>query len=560
MSDIKELREEIRLFSLLNAIEYNGEAEVKAVMSRIMGEKPDLRQKAKEVKEIVQEEVKKVNSISLEEQKKELKHKKPSLLEKEEKKEQNLPELPGNKENVRMRFAPNPSGPLHIGHARAIVLNHEYVKRYDGDFILRIEDTDPKRVYPPAYEMIQEDLDYLKIDVDEKIIQGERIQKYYEVAEQLIEQTNAYVCTCEQQEFRELRRKAKACDCRKNSKEANIKKWKKMINGDYEEGEAVLRIKTDINHPDPAIREWPAFRIVDQPHSTYGKKYNTYPLMNFSVAVDDYLLNISHVIRGKDHIPSEKRQKYIFDYMNWEYLEYLHHGTLTIKNIELSTRKIKKGIESGKYNGWNDLRLGTLRALKRRGIQPEAIKEAIKQLGTSEVDAKFSWENLYSENRKIIDEEAERYFFVPNPKKLQIKKSPKKTAKPPIHPDREQKRSIHLEKNPNILLPKKEVKNLKKGDKIRLKNLYNIEITQKSPIEAEYIGNDLSNLDQMKILQWVPQKQNLDMKILKKNQEIKGVIEKNAKNLNENQIIQLERFGFVRIDSEQPIIGCFAHR
>ncbi len=245
-------------------------------------------------------------------------------MKKEEKQQENLPELPGDKEKVRMRFAPNPSGPLHLGHARAVVLNHEYVKRYKGDFILRIEDTDPKRVYPPAYQMIPEDLEYLNVKVDEKIIQGQRMEKYYEIAEKLIQQENAYVCTCSQEKFKKLRRKGNACECRNISKTKNLTRWKKMLNGEYNEGKAVLRIKTDLNHSDPAIREWPAFRVEEQKHPKYGEKYNAYPLMNFSVAVDDHLLNISHVIRGKDHIPSEKRQKYIFDYMDWEYPKYIH--------------------------------------------------------------------------------------------------------------------------------------------------------------------------------------------------------------------------------------------
>lgn len=559
MEDTEEIRQEIRIFSLANAVEYDGKAEIGAVMSRVMGENPELREKAQKIKELVRGEVQKVNSIGKKEQRKELEKKRPSLLKKEEKTQENLPDLPGSKEDVRMRFAPNPSGPLHLGHARAAILNDEYVKRYDGNFILRIEDTDPKRVYPPAYEMIPEDLNYLNIQIDEEVIQGQRIEKYYEIAEKLIKQRKAYVCNCPQEKFRELRNKAKPCKCRQNTSKENLKKWKKMIEGEYSEGEAVLRIKTDINHSDPAIREWPAFRVVEKEHPRYGEKYNTYPLMNFSVAVDDYLLEISHVIRGKDHIPSERRQKYIFDYMNWEHPEYIHHGRLEIKNIELSTRKIKEGIEEGEYSGWGDLRLGTLRALKRRGIQPEAIRESMKQLGVSEVDAEFSWENLYSENRKIIDEKAQRYFFVPNPQEIKIKNAPEKTSKPPKHPEKEEKRNINVPKNPIINIPKKETQKLKKGEKIRLKNLYNIKITNTSPFKAKYIGNELTNLKEMDIIQWVPEK-NIEMKVLKKDEEVHGVVEETAENLRENEIIQLERFGFVRIDSKKPLIGFFAHR
>ncbi|OKY77126.1 MAG: Glutamyl-/glutaminyl-tRNA synthetase [Candidatus Methanohalarchaeum thermophilum] len=556
----KEIKDEIKKFTLHNAVKYDGEAEIGAVMSKVMGENPEYRKKANEVKELVKKTIEEINSQSKEKQREKLKELSPGLLEEDKKEEKNLPDLPGDTSDVRMRFAPNPSGPLHIGHARAVILNDEYVKRYDGDFILRIEDTDPNRVYPPAYDMIREDLEYLNVEVDEEIIQGEKINEYYRIAEKLIKREAAYVCKCREKEFRDLRVKGKPCPCRERNAEENLKEWNKMLNGMYQEGKAALRIKTELDHPDPAIREWPAFRIVDSPHPRYGKKYNVYPLMNFSVAVDDHLLDVSHVIRGKDHIPSEKRQKYIFDYLDWEKPEYIHHGHLNIEEVELSTRKIKKGIDSGEFSGWDDLRLGTIRALKRRGIRPEAIRESVKELGLSEVDAEFSWKNLYSQNRKVIDENANRYFFVPDPIEIKVKNAKSKNSTPPLHPDKEETRKIDVEENPKLYIPKKDAQKIELNELIRLKDLYNIKLKNKDPYIAEYVNNDLSVIqDGVKIVQWVTD-ENIETKVLRKDKEIRGITEPLTGKLDIGEIIQFERFGFCRVDSKNPLTVCYAHR
>ncbi len=554
-------KEDARIHALINAVEYGGDADLGAVMGKIMSEHEELRNRAPEIKEDIAKIVDEINSLSLEDQESQLKELAPEALSNEEEDRKYLPELPGDTSEVRMRFAPNPSGPLHLGHARAVILNDEYVKRYDGSLILRIEDTDPRRVYPRAYDMILDDMKFLDSIPDETIIQSKRMDEYYRIAQTLLDMGAAYICNCSDGKFRQLKIESKACPCRTKSTDDNLDKWKMMVNGYYSAGEAVMRIKTSLNHPDPAIREWPAFRIVEEPHPVFGDQYNAYPLMNFSVAVDDYLLDISHVIRGKDHIPSEKRQRYIFDYMDWDIPQYVHHGTLSIKEVELSTRKIKEGIDSGRYEGWDDMRLGTIRTLKRRGITSEAIRQAIIKLGLSEVDASFSWKNLYSENRKVIDESAERYFFVPDPLELNIEKAPSVTATPQIHPDIAEKRHIEVKENPCVLISSEDANELDNGDVIRLKNLYNIEIIDIDNLTAEYHSDDLSLLEEgIDIIQWVLSGDFVDVRVLKPESTIEGKAEKLVGELEIGKIVQFERFGFTRIDSKHPVVACYAHR
>ena len=144
-------------------------------------------------------------------------------------------------------------------------------------------------------------------------------------------------------------------------------------------------------------------------------KAHVYPLMNFSVVADDHLLGVTHVIRGKDHIANTRRQRYIYDHFGWKVPVYRHYGRMGIEGVVLSTSQMRLGIREGTYTGWDDIRLGTLRALARRGILPGAVKNAMIAIGIGDVDISFSWDNLYAENRKLVDPIANRYFFVADP-------------------------------------------------------------------------------------------------------------------------------------------------
>ena len=184
MNDLEEI---VYKHALLNAAKHKGSANPGAVMGSIMANEPELRSRAKEIGPLAGKIVAQVNNLSAEEQASEMEKYDVEVKEKKKVKEVGLQELPGTHENIVLRFAPNPSGPLHIGHSRAAVPNAEYVKRHKGKLILRIEDTDPKRVYEDAYEMIPQDLKWLGINPDEIVYQSDRFEIYYDYARQLIE-------------------------------------------------------------------------------------------------------------------------------------------------------------------------------------------------------------------------------------------------------------------------------------------------------------------------------------------------------------------------------------
>ena len=556
MNDLEEI---VYKHALLNAAKHKGNANPGAVMGSIMANEPELRSRAKEIGPLSGKIVAQVNAMSAEEQASEMEKLGVEVQDKKPKaKEAGLQELPGTHENIVLRFAPNPSGPLHIGHTRAAVPNAEYVKRHDGKLILRIEDTDPKRVYEDAYEMFPEDLKWLGINPDEIVFQSDRFEIYYDYARQLIEKGAAYMCTCDGADFKELKDNCKACPCRDNSVEENLELWDKFDT--MEAGEAVLRVKTDINHKNPAIRDWVAMRIVEETHPRLGNKYRIYPMMNFSVAVDDHLMGMTHVLRGKDHLANSEKQKYLYDHMGWDLPEFIHYGRLKMEDIALSTSKALAGIEDGTYSGWDDPRLGTLRAIARRGIRPEAIYNLITEIGVKMADSAISWKKIYGLNRNLLEPIANRYFFVEDPQLIEVEgyADGEIVIERPLHAD-------HLDRG-NRLLPFAGSAYLAKSDiadgVFRLMDAINVDISGDKVTYNSTSFEDARDL-KARIIQWVPYDDNVNVTIVMDDASLKkGLGESALKDLEVGDVVQFERVGFARLDevTDDELIFYFAHK
>ena len=555
------LDEMILKYALQNAIQHGGKANYKAVMGKIMAENPELRRRAKELISEVKKIVEDVNSLTVEEMRRKLEEIAPELLErkkKEEKKE--LEDLPNVTGEVRMRLAPSPSGPMHLGQSRMAILNDEYVKRYGGTLFLRIEDTNPHNILPEAYDMIPEDLNWLGVNIHEIVIQSDRFDMYYDYAKKLLKMGKAYITTVPADKWRKLKAEGKATPDRELSVEEQIERWEKMLGGEYDDGEAVYVVKTDLHHPNPAIRDWAAFRIVkDAEHPRVGNKYIVYPLMNFSVAVDDHELNLTHVLRGKDHLNNTYRQMYLYDYFGWKKPEYIHYGWVMMKNTILKTSLIKEGIMKGEYMGWDDPRLGTLRALAKRGIQPEAIRRYWIEVGLKSVDIEFSWDTLYAYNREIVDSKAHRYFFVWNPLEVEIRGIKTVKSRAPLHPSENLGYREYTIHDPvRVSVVREEWKNIKEGDIVRLKDLCNV---IKREDFAEYAGNDLSVIKSgARIIHWIPPNSIPAEIIMPDGKVYRGFAEPLVER-EDGKIVQFERFGFCKLEIKNGnITGYFAHK
>ncbi|HJJ27829.1 MAG TPA: glutamate--tRNA ligase [Methanocorpusculum sp.] len=557
-----DIKSEIFILALQNAVKNKAVPRAGAVLGSVMGAHPELRSKAKEINMMLPDILKEVEAIPEDQREAKLTELNPAAVEKMHEKKtarvHTLPELTDAEGGVVMRFAPNPSGPLHLGHARASVLNDYYVKKYGGKFYYRVEDTDPKRVDPEAYDMVVEDLKWLGIGITDVVVQSDRFAVYYDLARKLIELGGAYMCTCDNAEFKEKKLKKIACPCRSLSVEENLRRFDDMLAGKYKEGEITMRVKTDIAHPDPAVRDFAAMRVLTSVKHPRKPEVFVYPLMNFSVAVDDHLLGMTHVIRGKDHIANTRRQEYIFKYFGWKMPYYYHYGRMSIAGLELSTSGMRKGINEGLYTGWDDIHLGTLRALARRGIQAEAVRSANIDIGMGDTDISFSWENLFAANKALIDADADRYFFVPEPVCVEVEGAPATVAHAPVYPNKPERGMRDLPFAGKVLLPKAEVR---EGGMLRLKDLFNIKITGEG--KAEYAGDSLAEARAAKapIVQWLPAECASPASLLTPEGVVEGMTEPAVLGYN-GKIVQFERVGFVKIDDvkDGKAVAYFTHR
>ena len=562
---MEEAREQALRFALENAVRHGGRARVGVVLGKLLASIPELRYEIGEASRLVEGAVAEVNEIPVEEQRARLEEIGP--IEKRGPARRGLPELPEVERyrTIVTRFAPNPNGPLHLGHVRAALLSHEYARRHGGKFILRFEDTNPANALEEMYGLIREDLKWLGIDWAEEYLQSGRLDLYCGYAERLLEGDKAYVCTCQIEIFRGLRDSGKPCPCRELPSHEQLRRWRGMLEGEFGAGQAVMRVKTDLKHPNPAVRDWPAFRVVREPHPLVGDRYRAWPLYNFAVSVDDHELAVTHVIRGKEHEVNEQRQRTLFDHLGWKRPTAVQYGRLALAGVELSKTKTMRGIRSGEFSGPDDVRLGTIAALRRRGFLPETVRRVILDVGLTTVDAALSWESLAAHNRKLVDERANRYFFVPEPAELRVLGAPELREASlrlhPSHPERG-KRLVPLAREEGALrvwIPGPDSARMHEGQVFRLKDLMNVRLRSKAPPAKA----DFHSLPVMAVpkLQWVSA-DAVEAEILKPdNSREPGLAEPEVARLGVGEIVQFERYGFVRVEAVRPkVVAVYAHR
>ena len=544
------MKDIIKKHALLNAVEYNGKANEQAVLGRVLAEKPKLKKDVKNLIKKIAKTVKEINSWSLEKQKKELK--KFGKIEKPKKEErEGLPPLPNAKEGkVVTRLPPEPSKYNHIGHALSFLINYMYAKMYKGKAVLRFEDTNPEKVKKEYVDAMKEDvLDYLGIKPDKTVFSSNDLPKMYEYAEKIIKQGKAYVCVCSREKMRRLRHLGKACECRKRGKKENLEIWKDMVNKKYKEGEAVLRLKIDIKALNQVMRDPVIFRIVYAEHFLQKKKYCVWPLYDFQNVVEDELCGITHILRSGEF--GEMRielQNHIKDLLGFKKQTIVQYGRFEVDGAITQGRLIRKMIENGKIRDWDDPRLVTLKALRKRGIIKETYYNIAKKLGLNPTSAKIQWHMIASENRKLIDPISPRFFFVGEPIEIKLDKISKKTIKAPVFPGKRKYRKIPVTKK--IFVDKLDFVQYKNKE-IRLMHFCNILLNKKSKVTS-------IKLKDIPKIHWISSK-NVKIKIIMPDgKEIEGLAEPEIKKVKPDQTVQFERIGFARCDK-----GClfyFSHK
>ena len=566
-----EVKKEIRKFALQNAFEHEGKTQDKIVLSKILGSKPEFRNKVNEITEDISEIVSSVNQISLEEQKKEIEENFPDLLKPKEKKEERegLPLLEGAIEGkVVTRFPPEPNGYPHIGHAKAAIINIEYAKMYGGKCILRMDDTNPEAERMEYHAAIKVGLDWLGVKFDIIKNTSDDMELFYEKGIELINSGKAYVCTCKRDTVSKNRKERKSCKCSFRDIKENNQGWGKMFEK-FKPGEAIVRFRGDMKSDNAVMRDPVLFRIIDEKHYTLGEKYRVWPSYDFAVSIEDSNDGITHAFRSKEFELRKDLINAILEALSMRKPYQGFFSRLEFKGMPVSKRILRPLIEQGKVSWYDDPRLPTLEGLRRRGIKAEAIKKFILSLGLTKANTLAPFDVLESFNRKFVDANSIRLFMVHKPKKLRIHNLPFSFVEISNHPIKDMgKRKIEIDEN--ILISEDDAKNIKEHTQIRLMGLGNVTITKANrELEGDFIeGVETRNIQK---IQWVPQKNSHKIKLLIPNQlfiedefnensldELDVYTEPHYLKLKEGEEIQFVRFGYCRKDSQNQAI--FTHK
>lgn len=570
-----------RKYSLLNAIEHNGTADSRSVVGRILAEHKELRESPTKVKTIVSEEVESTNLLSIEEQNALFRSDYPGELEarvvqkKQHSKSESeriveLPELPNAKDNqVVTRFPPEPNGFMHIGHAKAAIIGYEYAKRYNGRFLLRFDDTNPAAEKREYYGAFLDSLNWLKIVPSQTKNASDDMDKFYEIAKELIVRSKAYVCSCPQDMMRTYRAEGIACSHRSQIVEENLNLWEEMLAGRTSRNHATLRFVGDIVSQNTAMRDPVLFRIVEEDHPLKGNQYRVWPTYDFDGPIEDSLDGVTYAMRSKEYELRDELYFSILDVLGMRKPRIIEFSRLDLQNTTVSKRSLRKLIESGNVTGWDDPRLPTISGLRRRGFLPEAIRDFILSMGVSKVESQPTWDLLESLNRKLLDPITKRYFFVENPTTLDVEDAPSIDVSLKFHPEKDYgMRQIHA--GGRFLVSGSDASQFKIGEKVRLIEAYNIEIISiGNAIRAKYIGGE--NIEKIKRIQWVVPEESMALKVIMTGpllindeynpqsiKEANGLVESSASSIRIGDLFQLIRFGFCRLDSTG--VAILAHK
>ncbi len=567
----EELKNEIRKMALQNAFEHDGETRDKIILGKILGTKPEFRSKVKEITVDISEIVNVVNQLSLEEQGKEIKEKFPEILAPKEKiiEREGLPELKDAEQGkVITRFPPEPNGYPHIGHAKAAIINSEYAKMYGGKFILRMDDTNPEAERMEYHAAIKVGLEWLGIEFDTVKSTSDDMEIFYEKGMELINSDKAYICTCKREDISKNRRERKACKCSTHDIDKNSKNWVKM-NEKFKPGDAIVRFRGDMKADNAVMRDPVLFRIIEGKHYTLGEKYRIWPSYDMAVAIEDSIDGVTHAFRSKEFELRKELINAILDALNMRKPTQDFFSRLEFKGMPISKRIIKPLIEEGKVSWYDDPRLPTLEALRRRGIKPEAIKKFIMSLGLTKANTLAPFDALEAFNRKFVDADSIRLFMVSNAKKLTVRNIPMSSIEIPNHPINDMgKRKIEIDGE--FYISGEDAQDIKKYTQIRLLGLGNVSITKEgTELEGEFVKD--GNIENIPKIQWVLQKNAHKIKmIIPKTlfngdefnedslEELDVYTEPHYLQLKEGEEIQFVRFGYCRKDSQNQAI--FTHK
>ena len=400
----------------------------------------------------------------------------------------------GTYDEVCTRFPPEPNGYLHIGHAKSILLNYGLAQEYNGTFHMRFDDTNPTKEKTEFVESILKDIKWLGADWgDNLFFASDYFDKMYEAAVKLIKKGKAFVCDLTAEEIRQYRgtltEAGKNSPYRDRSIEENLDLFERMKNGEFEDGTKVLRAKIDMASPNINMRDPVIYRVAHLTHHNTGDKWCIYPMYDFAHPIEDAIEGITHSIctlEFEDHRP-------LYDWVVRE-LEYekppkqIEFAKMYLTNVVTGKRYIKKLVEDGIVDGWDDPRLVSIAALRRRGFTPESIQNFVKLCGVSKANSSVDYAMLEYCIREDLKLKKPRVMAILDPIKLIVDNYPEgQTEELPVANNLENEslgsrtitfsKELFIERDDFMIEPVRKYFRMFPGNEVRLMNAYFVKCT-----------------------------------------------------------------------------------
>ena len=399
----------------------------------------------------------------------------------------------GKHDSIITRFPPDPNGYLHIGHAKSICLNFGLAKEFNGKVNLRFDDTNPLKEDVEYVNSIKEDVKWLGFDWDNLYFASDYFEEMYNRAVLLIKKGKAYVCDLTSEEMREYRgtltEPGKESPYRNRSVEENLELFKKMKNGEFKDGEKVLRAKIDMSSPNINFRDPVIYRIAHSTHHNTGDKWCIYPMYAFAHPLEDAIEKITHSICTLEF----EDQRPLYDWVVRECEmeatpRQIEFARLNLTNTVMSKRKLKQLVDEGVTDGWDDPRMPTISGFRRRGYTADAIRKFCSEIGVSKADSKVDSQMLDFFVREDLQAKAPLAMGILNPLKLVITNYPEgQTEMIELENNAKDEtkgtrlvpfgRELYIEQEDFMEEPVKKYFRLFPGNEVRLKGAYFVKCT-----------------------------------------------------------------------------------
>ncbi|KAL7727828.1 hypothetical protein ACLKA6_019764 [Drosophila palustris] len=505
----------------------------------------------------------------------------------ERKQEGKFVELPGAEMGkVVVRFPPEASGYLHIGHAKAALLNQYYALAFQGTLIMRFDDTNPAKETVEFENVILGDLEMLQIKPDVFTHTSNYFDLMLDYCVQMLKENKAYVDDTPPEQMKLEREQRVESANRSNSVDKNLAMWQQMVQGTEAGQKCCVRAKIDMSSPNGCMRDPTIYRCKNEPHPRTGTKYKVYPTYDFACPIVDAIENVTHTLRTMEYHDRDDQFYWFIDALKLRKPYIWEYSRLNMTNTVLSKRKLTWFVDSGLVDGWDDPRFPTVRGIIRRGMTVEGLKEFIIAQGSSKSVVFMNWDKIWAFNKKVIDPIAPRYTALEHDKRIVVNVAGAKLEKVqvPVHPKNEKLGTKTVTLGPRIYIDYVDAEALKEGENATFINWGNLLI---SKVHKDASGNitavdatlNLDNKDFKKTLKltWLAVEDDandayppthcvyfdniISKAVLGKDEDFKQFIghktrhevqmlgDPELKKCKKGDIIQLQRRGFFKVDN-----------